>query len=128
MAKVMGLGGLFMACADPEATKAWYRRVLGLEANEYGGFDFLHEQTAQAFPGAARTVFGIFEAESPYFAPSTLPFMLNLIVDDLDGVLARAKSEGVEPVQPGEDHDYGRFAWLMDPDGRKVELWEPVRA
>ncbi|NIA68962.1 VOC family protein [Pelagibius litoralis] len=126
MAKVLGLGGLFMACADPEATKAWYARVLGLQANDYGGFDFLQQQAVEAFPGAARTVFAPFDAKSDYFAPSTLPFMLNLMVDDLDGMLARAKAGGVEPVQPGEDYDYGRFAWLMDPDGRKVELWEPV--
>lgn len=128
MAKVLGLGGLFMASADPAATKAWYVRVLGLQANDYGGFDFLQQPAVEAFEGAARTVFAPFSTESDYFAPSTLPYMLNLMVDDLDGMLARAKAEGVEPVQPGEDYDYGRFAWLMDPDGRKVELWQPIQA
>ncbi len=127
MAKVVGLGGLFMACADPEMTRDWYRRVLGLEANEHGGVDFFHQKTADAFGSAARTVFGTFGAQSDYFAPSNLPYMLNLMVDDLDGILARAKAQGVEPVQPGEAYDYGRFAWIMDPDGRKIELWEPVR-
>lgn len=126
MAKVLGLGGLFMACSDPAATKDWYARVLGLEINDYGGFDFVQKHAVAAFPEAARTVFAPFDAKSDYFAPSTLPYMLNLMVDDLDGMLARAKAEGVEPVQLGEDYDYGRFAWLMDPDGRKVELWEPV--
>jgi len=127
MATVLGLGGLFMACADPEATKAWYVRVLGLPIDDYGGFNFPQQQAVDAFQAGARTVFAPFSADSDYFAPSKLPYMLNLMVDDLDGMLARAKAEGVEPVQPGEDYDYGRFAWLMDPDGRKVELWQPVR-
>lgn len=125
MATILGLGGLFLKSTDPDAAKAWYRDVLGLAVNDYGGFDFRHAETASAAP-EARTVFSHFAADSDYFSPSGHDHMLNLIVDDLDGVLARAKAAGVEPVQPGEDHPYGRFAWLVDPDGRKVELWQPV--
>lgn len=126
MANVLGLGGLFMASPDPETTRTWYADVLGMRVNDYGGFDFLHAQTATAYPQSARTVFSTFDESSDYFAPSTQPFMLNLIVDDLDGVLARAKAAGAEEVQPRESFEYGHFGWLMDPDGRKVELWQPL--
>jgi predicted enzyme related to lactoylglutathione lyase len=125
MGKVIGVGGVFMTCADAGATKDWYGRVLGIEPDEHGGFSFLHADSAAAFPQGARTIFAPFDAGGDYFAPSTLPFMLNLIVDDLDALLARCEAEGVAQVQPMEAHDYGRFAWIMDPDGRKIELWQP---
>jgi len=121
---VIGFGGLFMQSRDPGATHAWYRDVLGMTMNDYGGFDFLHADSA-AYPTAARTVFTAFDAGSEYFSPSARDYMINLIVDDLDALLVRARGAGVEPVQPTETHDYGRFAWFMDPDDRKVELWEP---
>jgi len=123
--RVLGVGGLFLASRDTAATTAWYQRVLGMQPNDFGGFDFLHEQSVDRFPVAARTIFAPFNADSDYFAPSQLPFMFNLIVDDLAAVLARAAAEGVEPVQATERTDYGDFAWLMDPDGRKIELWQP---
>lgn len=125
MAKVIGLGGLFMHCKDPEATKAWYRKVIGTDGNDYGGWDFLHADAGKAFPTGARSIFAMFE-KPDYFKPSDLPFMINLMVDDLDGVLARLKAEGIEEIQPKESHSYGHFAWLMDPDGRKIELWQPI--
>jgi catechol 2,3-dioxygenase-like lactoylglutathione lyase family enzyme len=126
MGKVIGMGGIFLSCADAEATKDWYRRVLGMEPNDYGGFDFLHTTSAAAFPEGARTIFAPFDAGTDYFAPSTLPFMINLMVDDLDAVLARCHAEGVQELQPRESFDYGHFAWILDPDGRKIELWQPT--
>lgn len=123
--RVIGIGGLFLRSPDPSATIAWYRDILGIEPNEYGGFDFLHRDSASVFPEAARTIFTAFAEDSDYFKPSTLPYMINLIVDDLDAILEKARSAGAETVQPREDADYGNFAWLIDPDGRKVELWEP---
>ena len=126
MGKVIGLGGLFLKCKDADATKAWYRDTLGLEMNAWGGFDFPYKPAADAFPTAARTIFSPFGADTDYFAPSDLPFMLNLMVDDLDAVLARAEAAGTEQLQPRESHEYGHFAWLLDPDGRKVELWQPI--
>lgn len=125
MANVIGLGGVFFLCADPEASKAWYRDVLGIAPNDFGGFDFRHADSAKTFPQGARTIFAPFKAGSDYFKPSSETVMFNLMVDDLDGVLARAEAARAEQVQPAEAHEYGRFAWLMDPDGRKVELWEP---
>ncbi len=128
MAKVIGLGGLFLQCKDTDATKAWYKTVMGTDTNDYGGWDFGHADAGKAFPKGARTIFAPFGADSDYFKPSELPFMLNLMVDDLDGVLARCSEAGIEQLQPKETYSYGHFAWLMDPDGRKVELWQPVEA
>lgn len=125
MGKVIGVGGVFLACADTAVTKEWYVRVLGLEPEDFGGFAFLHSDSAKAFPESARTIFAPFDAGADYFSPSKLPFMVNLIVDDLDSVLEQCESEGVVEVQPAEAHEYGRFAWIMDPDGRKIELWQP---
>jgi predicted enzyme related to lactoylglutathione lyase len=123
--QVIGIGGIFLSSEAPEETVAWYRDVLGMTPNDYGGFDFLHSASAAQFPVAARTILSSFKSPVEYFQPSSLPFMLNLMVDDLDAVLARAAGAGCEPVQPRENTDYGDFAWLMDPEGRKIELWEP---
>lgn len=125
MARVIGIGGVFLHCRDAAATQAWYARVLGLSPNDYGGFHFMHGESAAAFGQAARTIVTMFGRDTDYFEPSTQPFMLNLMVDDLDGILARARAQGVVEVQARQDYDYGRFAWVMDPDGRKLELWEP---
>ncbi|MGJ3231973.1 MAG: VOC family protein [Oceanicaulis sp.] len=123
---VLGLGGVFIKSEHPEKTKNWYRDVLGVEINAYGGMDFLHKRAADAFPKAARTVFDRFKVESDYFAPSEKSFMINLIVDDLDAAIARIAAAGEAMVGEPESYDYGRFAWVMDPDGVKVELWQPI--
>ncbi len=123
MARVLGLGGLFFKTGDGAALRAWYGRVLGLEFAAWGGVVFTPD-AAIAKPGAA-TVFSPFKAESSYFAPSDKDYMFNLMVDDLDAVLARCKAAGVEPLAPILDELNGRFAHIMDPEGRKIELWEP---
>ena len=127
MAKVIGLGGIFIQCADVAATKEWYKKVIGDAPGEYGGWSFVQSDAAKTFPKGAQSIFAPFE-KSDYFKPSELPFMINLMVNDLEGVLKRLEAEGIEQVQPSESYEYGKFAWLMDPDGRKVELWEPVEA
>ena len=101
----------------------WYGRVLGIDFHEWGGAVFTPDAAA-AHPGAA-TVFSPFKAETDYFAPSDAPFMFNLMVDDLAGVLARCAEHGVIPIKemPGEFN--GEFAHIMDPEGRKIELWQP---
>ena len=116
MAKVIGVGGVLFKTADPEATTAWYVRVLGFEATKYG-------VTFPPLPPGGQTVWSPFAADTAYFAPSDKPFMLNLVVDDLDAVLERVRAEGVE-VLGVQDESYGRFAWIMDPDGLKLELWQ----
>ncbi|MEM9754478.1 MAG: VOC family protein [Pseudomonadota bacterium] len=125
MAKVLGVGGVFFKCADVAATKDWYERVLGMKAEDYGGFHFHHSESSGVHGPGAMTIFSGFEAKTDYFKPSELPFMINLMVDDLDAVLAQAEAAGVAQIQDRQDYDYGRFAWIMDPDGRKLELWQP---
>lgn len=122
MAKVLGLGGLFFKSSDSDDTRQWYARVLGVEPAEWGGTWFPATDFA-AQPGAG-TVFNVM-GSGDYIAPSTNEFMFNLVVDDLDGVLARAKEHGVEPVKLFPDEMNGRFAHILDPEGRKIELWEP---
>lgn len=123
MARVIGLGGLFFKASDPAATRAWYGRVLGIEFDSWGGTVF-EPEVAAAHPGAG-TVFCPFEAKTEYFLPYTGDFMFNLMVDDLDGVLARCAAEGVKPLAAVLDEANGRFAHILDCDGRKIELWEP---
>ncbi len=123
MAKILGLGGLFFKAADPAATCAWYARVLGIAFESWGGVAFLPE-VAAAHPGSA-TVFSPFAATTDYFAPSDAAFMINLMVDDLDEILAHCAAAGVTPVGPLVDEANGRFAHIMDNDGRKIELWQP---
>jgi predicted enzyme related to lactoylglutathione lyase len=123
MGKVIGIGGIFFKSNNPEALRNWYADVLGLEFESWGGLVF-DPATAAAHPGAG-TVFSPFKADSDYFAPSTAPFMINLMVDDLEAVLAQAAERGVEPVQRLPDEYNGPFAHIMDPDGNKIELWQP---
>jgi predicted enzyme related to lactoylglutathione lyase len=120
MAKVLGIGGVFFKAADPKAVRDWYARVLGFDITEWGGVMFPH-------PAIGQGNWSVFEADSDYFGPSTAPFMVNYIVDDLNGVLAKAKAEGAELAGEPTDDTYGKFAWLIDPAGVKVELWEPPR-
>ena len=126
MAKVLGIGGLFFKSQDPEALREWYGRVLGFEFSSWGGVFFEADGFA-AQPGAG-TVFTPVKADSDSFEPSKAEFMFNLVVDDLAAVLARAKLHGVEPVGALPDESYGRFAHILDPEGRKIELWEPEAA
>jgi predicted enzyme related to lactoylglutathione lyase len=119
MAKVVGVGGVFIKTADVGTWKAWYQSVLGLTLEDFGGAVFPHPDIGHTliapFPAAADT---------DYFAPSPHSLMVNLIVDDLEGVLARAARAGVTPIS-SEASEYGRFAALIDPAGVKIELWQP---
>jgi len=122
MAKVLGVGGVFFKSKDLAALKAWYARVLGLEIGDWGVF-FTPDMVKDT-PGSG-TVFSPFKDDTDYFSPSDKEFMFNLIVDDMDAMLARCKAQGVEPVKT-QDESYGRFAHIIDIDGRKVELWQPL--
>ena len=117
MASVVGLGGIFMKVADQDGWRAWYRDVLGVTFDDWGGVAFQH-------PDRGYAVLSPFAIDTDYFDPSAASFMINLIVDDIDGVVAKVQTAGVEPLGR-EDNEYGRFAWLMDPIGVKVELWQP---
>ena len=123
MAKVLGIGGLFFKSRDGDAMRDWYSRVLGVDFKSWGGAVFLPDAAA-SHPGAA-TVFSSFKQDTDYFAPSDKEFMFNLMVDDLDGILARAKAEGVEPIKLMRGEANGEFAHIVDLEGRKIELWQP---
>ncbi len=117
MAKVTGLGGVFYVVKDPAATKAWYRDTLGIDG-DYGP-QMLWSDEAGDQPYSLISPF----SDDSYFKPGTAQFMINLRVDDLDGMVAQLKDKGVD-VLDSVDEGYGKFAWLLDPDGVKIELWE----
>jgi catechol 2,3-dioxygenase-like lactoylglutathione lyase family enzyme len=119
MARITGLGGLFYKVRDPAATRAWYQDKLGI-GGEWGTMFRLSDGGPEGF-----SLLSPFKSETDYFAPSEQPFMINLRVDDLDAMLELLASKGVEPIGR-QDEDYGRFAWVLDPDGVKVELWEQI--
>jgi catechol 2,3-dioxygenase-like lactoylglutathione lyase family enzyme len=118
MAKVLGIGGVFFKVASPEANREWYQRVLGMEPSDWGGILFPH-------PDRGVVVWAPFRGDTKHFAPSAKDFMINLIVDDLDGIEARVTAAREKFLGRSDDDPQGRFAWILDPNGIKVELWEP---
>jgi len=121
VAKVLGIGGVFFKAADPQGVRDWYARVLGFDITGWGGVVWPHTTLGKG-------TWSVFDADSDHFSPSAASFMVNYIVEDLDGLLARAKAEGAELVGEPVNDAYGRFAWIMDPTGVKLELWEPPPA
>ena len=121
MAKAIGIGGVFFKCDERDGLGAWYAKHLGLKINEQGGVDF----DVSRLPETAFCVWGPFKASTTYFDPSEKPFMVNLVVDDLDGALAQVEEGGARLVGEVEEYDFGRFGWFIDPEGTKIELWEP---
>jgi predicted enzyme related to lactoylglutathione lyase len=120
--KVTGLGGVFFKADDPKRLSSWYETHLGLKGEDGSVLFRWRERDADA-PGM--TVWSIFPRDSGYFDPSRSPFMLNYRVDDLDAILERLRAEGVTIDERREDSQYGRFAWIMDPEGNRIELWQP---
>ena len=118
---VTGIGGVFIKAKDPKALAAWYRDVLGLPLEAWGGAVLRYDATAHP-PAAAWTAL---PASSGYFAPSASAFMIDYSVDDLDALLARVQAKGVQVLKRLDDDGTGRFAWILDPEGNKIELWEP---
>jgi catechol 2,3-dioxygenase-like lactoylglutathione lyase family enzyme len=121
--RVHGLGGVFFKARDPQALGEWYRRHLGLDVQPWGGATFEWQRKDGGQTG--HTLWSPFAADSRYFEPSAREFMLNLRVDDLDGVLAALRSEGCEVLDRREDSEYGAFGYVLDPEGTLVELWQP---
>ncbi len=114
MAKVTGIGGVFYKVADPAATRAWYAEHLGIAADDYGA----------TLTAEGQAIWSPFKADSDYFGGDQR-FMINLKVDDLDALLTALHAKGVELVGDPMDESYGKFAWIRDCDGFKIELWEP---
>lgn len=118
--KITGLGGVFVKCRDVDALVKWYREVLEFPFDGYGS-NFLVDDNKGGY-----SVWGPFKQETEYFKPSQKEFMINLRVDDLDAFLKKLEAKGIELVGERESHDYGKFAWIVDPEGTKIELWEQV--
>jgi len=122
MARALGIGGIFFKSPDPQALAAWYVRWLGIELGE--GFSGSVFQPGSVPPGGY-TIWAPFSADTEYFAPSPAPFMINLMGDDLDGALAQVAEGGAQVMDAREESEFGNFGWFLDPDGNKVELWQP---
>src|SRR5215469_14447271 len=115
MAKVIGLGGIFFKARDPKALGEWYARHLGLSIDNWGGAKWSEDATR---PGC--TLWSAFADDTTYFAPSAQPYMVNFRVDDLRGLLAKLRAEGVTVDDRMDESEYGRFGWVMDPEGTRI--------
>ena len=116
MERVLGIGGHFMRAKDPAALSAWYRDCLGLDADEHGLW----------MQESGPTVFAAFDADTDYFGSPTQQTMLNFRVRDLDAMLAQLRAKGADVVEETQEMDgVGRFGWVTDPEGNRIELWQP---
>jgi catechol 2,3-dioxygenase-like lactoylglutathione lyase family enzyme len=120
---ITGIGGVFFKAKDPKTLAAWYRDVLGLPLEAWGGAILRYD--APKHPPVL--VWTAFPASTHYFAPSTGDFMINYAVDDMDAFLSRLHEKDVAIIKRNDDDPNGRFAWILDPEGNKIELWEPKR-
>ena len=124
MARVTGIGGVFFKSSDPKALTAWYAKNLGIQMSDYGGATFLWSDEVPATTG--QTAWSIFPETTKHFGGGSQAAMINYRVDDLDALLEKLAAAGVTIDPKREDASYGKFAWITDPDGNRVELWEPL--
>jgi predicted enzyme related to lactoylglutathione lyase len=127
MKRVTGIGGVFFKSDDQEKLYQWYERHLGITRRPDGTGAAFAWRDPEDDEKKGMTAWAVFSRQSKYFDPSRSPFMINYRVDDLDALLKALKEEGVEIDPHREDYDYGRFAWIMDPDGNRIESWEPPK-
>lgn len=120
--RVTGLGGFFFKSEDPEATKKWYGKHLGLPIDDYGCTFWWKDRRG----ADCSTHWSPMKEDTSYFNPSQKQFMVNFRVENLEELLEALREEGVEIIGEIESYDYGKFGWIMDPEGNKIELWEPV--
>lgn len=124
MAKVTGIGGVFFKTrGDNKALAAWYQRHLGVGLEDFGGAVLSWQEDKAEDKGL--TVWHVAEKNSDWFEPSESDFMINYRIDNMEEMIGQLKNGGVKILKGPESHENGKFAWLMDPDGNKVELWEP---
>jgi predicted enzyme related to lactoylglutathione lyase len=123
MARVTGIGGIFLRAGHPKALSAWYAKHLGIQLADYGGATFLWSDEVP--PTTGMTTWSLFPADTKHFGPGTQTAMINYRVDDLDALVAQLTEAGI-PVEPNEDRTYGKFAWITDPEGNRLELWQPL--
>jgi predicted enzyme related to lactoylglutathione lyase len=126
MKRITGIGGIFFKANDPDKLSEWYRKHLGLDVERFGGVTFRENEASSEGPKRqAYTVWSPFSADTDYFAPSEKPFMINFRVADLDALLTQLRREGVQVDERTEKSEFGYFGWAMDPEGNRIELWEP---
>jgi predicted enzyme related to lactoylglutathione lyase len=123
MERVTGIGGIFFKAKDPKRLLAWYRDHLGIDASDFGAI-FRWQDDPRA--ATAVTVWSPFAEDTSYFAPSTATFMINFRVTNLDGMRAQLQRAGAAVDDKVQVEDNGRFGWVMDPEGNRIELWEPA--
>jgi predicted enzyme related to lactoylglutathione lyase len=124
MKRVTGIGGIFFKSNDADALRAWYKKHLGIDVQDWGGAAFTWTDGAgKATKGT--TIWSVGDADGDYYAPSTAAFMINYRVADLAALLQALRDEGCNVLDKTDDSEYGKFGWVMDPDGNKVELWQP---
>ncbi len=129
MKRVIGIGGIFFKAVDPVSLGAWYQKHLGVRVEDWGGATFQASDEANTEPSRqSYVVWSPFAADTAYFAPSDKPYMINFRVADLAALLEQLKLEGVALDDKVEESESGKFAWIMDPEGNRVELWEPPLA
>jgi len=124
MKRVIGIGGIFFKAKDAPALRAWYKRHLGIDVQEWGGTAFAWSDS-DGNPTGGTTVWSVTSEEGDQFAPSNTSFMVNYRVDDLHALVAALKVEGCDVLDKIDESDYGKFAWVIDPEGNKAELWQP---
>ena len=124
MRRVTGIGGIFFKAKDAAALQAWYKKHLGIDVQDWGGAAFRWADEAGQ-PTAGTTVWSIGPVDGDYYAPSKSSFMINYRVADLHAVLHALRTEGCNVIDKTDDSEYGKFGWVMDPEGNKVELWQP---
>jgi predicted enzyme related to lactoylglutathione lyase len=122
MQRVLGIGGVFFKARDPQTLTAWYRQHLGVPLE--AGQSYATFKSAEA---AELTVWSTFPADTTYFGSGPAAFMLNYRVGDLDAMLTQLRAAGATVEDRIDEYDYGRFAWAVDPEGNRFELWEPRR-
>ncbi|MEO8674835.1 MAG: VOC family protein [Casimicrobiaceae bacterium] len=124
MKRVTGIGGIFFKAKDPVALRAWYKTHLGIDVLEWGGAAFTWTD-ADGKPTGGTTIWSVADAGGDHFAPSKSTFMINYRVADVTGLLKALRDEGCNVVDKTDDSEYGKFGWVIDPEGNKVELWQP---
>jgi predicted enzyme related to lactoylglutathione lyase len=124
MARVTGIGGVFLKARDPKALADWYAQHLGIQLADYGGATLLWSDEVPA--GTGQTAWMLFPDTTKHFGDSTQRAMINYRVDDLEGLLTQLRAANV-PIDPKQESaSYGHFAWITDPEGNRVELWQPL--
>jgi predicted enzyme related to lactoylglutathione lyase len=124
--RAIGVGGIFFRSKDPAHLGSWYAEHLGLQVEAWGTTQGTSFAPAN-LPDNSFTVWSAFAADTEYFGQSTQAYMINLIVDDLDAALDNVNAGGAQVMEEREEHDFGKFGWFIDPDGNRVELWEPPK-